>query len=129
MSPEVGIRVGNSTPVSCLVYFISYLCIQYGTFRNLQKTLSELQSYQVRLKNFQTLHEEMLRHVVDSETRQLTALTYDHITYGPLEGNSLDFALFLPRDLVHVMLVFQDYRVTRLHRTAKYILTAISKIS
>lgn len=96
MPSEAGICFGNSASVSDQLFLlISVLHSLYLLFRNLQKTLSELQSYQVRLKNFQTLHEEMLRHVVDSETRQLSALTYDHVAYGPLEGRMVIIVAYL----------------------------------
>ncbi|VDP47561.1 unnamed protein product [Soboliphyme baturini] len=53
---------------------------------NLKQVLTELQSYQLRLKNLQRVNEESFRYIVDADVRKSSQLLYNYFTYGPVEG-------------------------------------------
>uniref|UniRef100_A0A914XPD7 Tetratricopeptide repeat protein 17 n=1 Tax=Plectus sambesii TaxID=2011161 RepID=A0A914XPD7_9BILA len=52
---------------------------------NLQRTISELKSYEKRLESVRNIHENVLNSVADPETKQQANLVYDFFTYGPIE--------------------------------------------
>jgi tetratricopeptide (TPR) repeat protein len=83
IEPDFSLAATQLAAVRCHMKLESALQSQHS---NLQQTLSELQSYKLRLRNLNTMTARITAQAASDLARQQMDLAFDYFTYGPIEG-------------------------------------------